>query len=95
MGASKSLLIPDWIQDRAFVFDALSNSLRLSIVELLHDNPGLRATDLAKLLKVSEHTVQRHVGILAKAGILEKVYEFHHYRLQLNRREVMDLIRQF
>lgn len=95
MGASKSFQHPIWVQKRSFVFDALSNAIRLSIVELLHENPGLRARDLAKVLKVSEPTIQRHIGILADAGILDKEYELHHYRLHLIRGDVVELIRQF
>ena len=77
------------------MFDSLSNAIRLSIVELLHENPGLRARDLAKVLNVSEPTIQRHIGILEDAGILEKEYELHHYRLHLRRNDLVELIRQF
>src|SRR5581483_9814869 len=46
---------------------------RQRVLALLHDKPGTRVTELARLLGVSEGTVRNDLNSLARAGQIERV----------------------
>lgn len=43
------------------------------VLALLHDRPGIRVTEIADILSVSEGTIRNDLNALAKAGQLERV----------------------
>jgi ArsR family transcriptional regulator len=55
------------------VFAALSQSTRLDVFRLLmqHEPQGLPAGDIARRLDVPQNTMSSHLGILARAGLIE------------------------
>ena len=46
---------------------------RERVLALLHDRPGIRAVEIAHLLRVSEGTIRNDLNALAKLGQLERV----------------------
>ncbi|POB11395.1 helix-turn-helix transcriptional regulator [Sulfobacillus sp. hq2] len=51
---------------------ALSEHTRLAILALIHQDPNLRAVDLAHTLNVTQATVSRHLAILKDAGLIRE-----------------------
>lgn len=52
------------------VFSALSDGTRRSLLALLGSGGEASATDLARRLPVSRQAVQKHLGMLADAGLV-------------------------
>jgi DNA-binding transcriptional ArsR family regulator len=52
------------------VFAALSDSTRRTLYALLGEHGEATATDLARELPVSRQAVQKHLGTLARAGLV-------------------------
>ncbi|MEC6817069.1 metalloregulator ArsR/SmtB family transcription factor [Photobacterium toruni] len=65
------------------LFKIMSDSLRLRILMLIHDEIALSVGDLTKALQVSQPKVSRHLALLRDSGVLqdhrEGVWIFYHF----------------
>jgi len=69
-------------QEYAWVFQALSDEKRLSILEMLHDRERC-AHDLLDRLDISQSTLSYHMKILCRSGIVvgRQVGKWMYYRI--------------
>ena len=65
------------------VFAALADPTRRDVVALLAERPTITASALAAQLPISRQAIAKHLGALAKAGLVEATREGRETRYRL------------
>lgn len=65
------------------VFAALADPTRREVVALLAERPTITASALAAQLPISRQAIAKHLGALAKAGLVEATREGRETRYRL------------
>ena len=76
---------------RAKIFNALSDSIRLEIIEFLRDGEKC-VCEITPLLKLTQPVVSRHLRILKDAGLVKKRKKGTWHLYSLTDHRVCDLI---
>ncbi len=84
MGATKTNQYSPEIQSIAAINRALSHPARLTIIDALRNQPGLRPVDIQDIIGLRHPGTQRHLILLKEMGIIRYKYETHFYRLYLH-----------
>ena len=42
-----------------------------NVYDIVHDNPGFNTKKIAEILKKSPRTIEKHIALLAKTGLIE------------------------
>ena len=42
-----------------------------NVYDIVHDNPGINTKKIAEILKKSPRTIEKHIALLAKTGLIE------------------------
>jgi DNA-binding transcriptional ArsR family regulator len=71
------------VPDVDAVFDALADANRRQLIRVLAGRESATATELAELLPVTRQAVSKHLGVLARAGLVggDRLGREHRYRL--------------
>jgi len=83
MGATKLDQYSSEIKSTAEINKVLSHPARLTIIQSLKENPGLRPLDLMKIVELSHAATSDHLNRLKLIGVIEYRYEFHFYQVFL------------
>lgn len=65
----------------AKIGSALSSEVRIRILKILIENPGINATELSKLMKRHRSTIDDHLYFLKRANLIYDSYTFHQIQL--------------
>ncbi|WP_394849197.1 winged helix-turn-helix domain-containing protein [Pendulispora brunnea] len=76
--------------DPAFIFKALGDSTRFTIVSIIAKSPRSSA-ELATLLKVSRPTISHHIVVLREAGLIDEEHKSGSILLSLRRKTIEGL----
>jgi predicted transcriptional regulator len=68
----------------AHVGVALSSEVRIRILKILIENPGLNASELSQKLKRHRTTIHKHLFFLKRANLVKEHYCIHQYQLFVN-----------
>jgi len=84
MGATKTDQYSLEIKRIAKLNRVLSHPARLTIIDALRTQPGLRPVDIQQIIGLGQPGTQRHILLLKETGVVRYHYETHHYRLFLH-----------
>lgn len=71
------------------IFDALSQSVRITMIQMISEVDELPCTVLDETLPIAKSTISYHVKILYHAGLVDVRKDGRHYFYSV-RREVLD-----
>ncbi|MBI2766803.1 MAG: winged helix-turn-helix transcriptional regulator [Chloroflexi bacterium] len=77
-------------------YAALASATRRAILELLRDNPGLSAGEVAAAFpRVSRPAVARHVGVLRRAGLVRATRRGRESHFRVEAAPIAAIYREF
>jgi ArsR family transcriptional regulator len=71
-------------EDFAKTFNALGDSTRFKLFQLLGEKPEICVSQLAEAMKITPACVSQHMKILAEAGLVNRVREGQRVCYQVN-----------
>jgi DNA-binding transcriptional ArsR family regulator len=77
------------VEAYAQIFDALSQSVRITMIRMISEADELPCTVLDETLPIAKSTISYHVKTLHHAGLIEVRKDGRHYFYRI-RREVID-----
>ncbi|MFN5983505.1 MAG: ArsR family transcriptional regulator [Fluviicola sp.] len=77
----------DWSKEEtksALIGKALASEVRIRILKILKEKPGLNSTEISKLLKRHRTTIDDHLFFLKEANLIKEEYIVHQLLLSIN-----------
>lgn len=91
MGATKTIQYSNSTLELAKIANALGHPARITIIELLGENPQLRMIDFTSILTLSWPTVYDHFKKLESAKIISYSFTPNEYQVHLKIKKLQDL----